>query len=180
VIVDAFPQRVLALPRGDRLCDRAARMLDIPSVPVAGTVLLYALQVAATLGCDSIVMIGADFAHVGGRSHALGTATSKAMGPSGLVVADANGEPVPTSHTLLRFLAEVERHVAGSSAPHLVLEGGGAAIAGARRVSHSAFARWLKGRAPAKHASLAPPLVVAPAVIARRRQIWSTLLGEFD
>jgi hypothetical protein len=179
-IVDAFPQRVLALPRGDRLCDRAARMLDLPSVPVAGTVLLYALQLAAVLGCDPIVLVGADFAHVGGRSHAIGTATSRPMDSSGLVVADANGEPVPTSHSLLRFLSEIERHIADASAQHIAIDGGGAAIAGARRVSHSAFARWVRGRAPASALGLASAPSLAPAAIARRRQIWSTLLAEFD
>lgn len=179
-IVDAFPQRVVALPRGDRLCDRATRMLDMASVPIAGTVLLYALQVAAALGCAPIVLVGADFAHVGGRSHAIGTATSRTVGPSGLVVADANGEPVPTSHSLLRFLAEVERHIGESPVQHIAIEGGGAAIAGARRVSHSAFARWLRGRAPARTATLSPPAALAPGAIARRRRIWSTLLGEFD
>jgi len=179
-IVEAFPRRVLALPRGDQLCDRAARLLDMASLPIAGTVLLYALQIAAVLGCDPIVLVGADFAHVGGRSHAIGTATSRATGPSGLVVADANGEPVPTSHSLLRFLTAVEIHVAASSARHIAIDGGGAAIAGTRRVSHSAFARWLRCRAPAGTATLSLPAPLAPAAIARRRRVWSTLLGEFD
>ncbi|HET6585985.1 MAG TPA: 6-hydroxymethylpterin diphosphokinase MptE-like protein, partial [Nannocystaceae bacterium] len=178
-IVDAFPSRVLALPRGDRLCDRAARLMDLPSVPVAGTVLLYALQVAAVLGCDPIVIVGADFAHVGGHSHAIGTATSRELAPTGLVVADAHGQPVPTSHALLRFLAEVERHIAATRAHHVVVDGGGAAIAGARRASPTAIARWLAMRAPAARAPFVVP-AVGSAAIPLRRRVWSTLLGQFD
>jgi hypothetical protein len=179
-IVRAFSRRVLALPRGDRLCDRAARMSDLPSVPVAGTVLLYALQVAAVLGCDPVVIVGADFAHVGGRSHAVGTATSRTVGPSGLVVADAHGNAVPTSHALLRFLSEIERHVAESPARHVAVDGGGAAIAGTRRVSSAACARWLQVRPAANAGPLAPPLPLAPLAVARRRRVWSALLGEMD
>jgi hypothetical protein len=177
-IVEAFPRRVLALPRGDRLCDRAARLLDLPSLPIANTVLLFALQVAATLGCGPIVLIGADFAHVGGRSHAVGTATSRALGPSGLVVENGSGEAVPTSSALLRFLADVERHIAESGVPHVAVDGGGAAIAGARRVSASACARWLRRRPTIPAAMLGAPAAVTPAVAARRRTVWTTLARE--
>lgn len=177
-IVDAFPNRVLALPRGDRLCDRAARMLDLPSLPIAETVLLYALQVAAALGCGPIVLVGADFAHVGGRSHAEGTATSRTLGPSGLVVEGTTGAAVPTSSSLLRFLAEVERHVAHTAVPHLAVDGGGAAIDGARRVSSSACARWLQRRPTIPARPLAALAPVSPAVAARRRTVWTTLVRE--
>lgn len=178
-IVDAFRDRVLALPRGDRLCDRAAQMMDLPSVPVAGTVLLYALQVAAVLGCDPIVIVGADFAHVDGHSHAIGTATSRSLSPTGLVVADAHGRPVPTSHTLLRFLSEVERHIAEAKARHIVVDGGGAAIAGTRRTTSTSIARWLGMRTPAAGAPFAPPVAGTVAAPLRRR-VWSSLLGQFD
>ncbi len=177
-IVDAFPHRVLALPRGDRLCDRAARLLDLPSLPIAETVLLYALQVAAALGCGPIVLVGADFAHVGGKSHAEGTATSRALGPSGLVVESTTGDAVPTSSSLLRFLSEVERHIARSGVPHIAIDGGGAAIEGARRVSSSACARWLHRRPTIPASPLGALTAVSPATAARRRTVWTTLVRE--
>jgi hypothetical protein len=179
-IVAAFPRRVLALPQGDRLCDRAASLLGLASVPIAGTVLLYALQVAATLGCDPIVLVGADFAHVGGRSHALGTATSRAIDPSGLEIAAADGSRVPTSHALLRFLAAVERHITTASARHVVVDGGGAAIAGARRISPAAIARAVRREPTSPRGPLPPPPAPRPSAIASRRAVLARLLGEFD
>jgi hypothetical protein len=133
-IVSSFATRVLALPAGDKLCDRGATELDLPSLPVAGTVLLYALQIAALLGCDPIFVAGADFAYVDGLSHARGTATSKLAPRTGLVVPDRNGRMVPSSTSLVRFKGDVEQHIAASTSRHVVIDGGGAAIAGVRTI----------------------------------------------
>ena len=181
-IVDAFPRRFLATPQGDRLCDRAAALLNLPAVPIAGTVLLYALQVAATLGCSPVILIGADFAHVGGQTHALGTATARSASPCGGVVNDARGAPVPTTSTLLRFLHAVERHVRESEAPHWVVDGGGAHVQGTRVVDPVAIERWVRrhtnGGASAQ--PLRVPEIADGPTKARRGDVWRALVHEFD
>jgi hypothetical protein len=181
-IVDAFSNRVIAMPTGDRLCDLVAAETDVPQLPVAGTVLLYALQIAAVLACDPVIVIGADFAHVGGFTHAIGTATAHAAGESGQWAVDNRGRPVPTSSSLLRFLGEVERHVGRASARHWAIDGGGARICGVRAVDPKAIERWVRrhsARATVPHA-LPLPHVANELGIARRRAIWQRLLGEVD
>ena len=181
-VVDAFTNRLIAVPSGDRLCDRVAQEIDVPSVPVAGTVLLFALQIAAVLGCDPIVVIGADFAHVGGLTHARGTATAHAATQTGRWIADTRGAPVPTTSSLLRFLAEAERHIAGSRARHWAIDGGGARIAGMRTVDPKAIDRWVRrntGRG-AQPDALPVSRAADELGIARRRAIWQRLLGEVD
>lgn len=181
-LVGAVGERVLALPAGDALCDRAAIELGLPSLPVAGTVLLYALQIAAALGCDPVILVGADFAHVGGRSHAEGTATAHLAPPTGEVIADARGVAVPTSSALRRFAGVIARHIDRSGARHWRVEGGGAHLAGARTVELAAVGRWVRraarGRAPTRW--LPRPVAPPAAVVADRRATWLRLLGEFD
>jgi hypothetical protein len=134
-LVEASPRRMVALPAGDRLFDACAAELGFPRVQVVGTVLLYALQVAEMMGCSPIVVLGADLAHVGGLTHARGSARARVRIASGATVLDARGEPVPTSRMLLRFHAAIEQHVAGSKTPHWFVDGGGARISGARMVA---------------------------------------------
>ncbi len=177
-IVSSFERRVLALPAGDSLCDRASAELGLPSLPTAGTVLLFALQIAALLGCDPIVMVGADFAHVGGRSHAEGTATTRAMPPTGVVVSDSRGVQVPSSSSLLRFKGDVEQHIAGSTRRHFVVDGGGAALAGARRAEPATIARWVHRVAQQETFALASPSAPDELQIARNLHAWRRLLGE--
>jgi 6-hydroxymethylpterin diphosphokinase MptE-like protein len=177
-IVAAFPRRVLAMPAGDRLCDRAAAELDLPALPVAGTVLLYALQIAELLGCNPIVIAGADFAHVDGLSHAHGTATARSVASTGLVVSDRRGRPVPTSTSLLRFKGDVEQHIAASSARHIVVDGGGAAIAGVRTVEPAAIARWVRRRS--QPFTLDAPPRPDELQIARHARVLRRVLAEFD
>jgi hypothetical protein len=181
-MVRAFDRRVLALPAGDPLCDRVARELAIPSLPVAGTVLLYALQIAQVLGCDPVVVVGADLAHVGGRSHATGTATAHAVTPSGTFALDTSGNPVATTQGLLGFLAAVEQHVAGARSRSWFVDGGGARVRGARMIDAAAIRRWLRchgDRLPAWPAD--PPAVEAPAAAhADARACWLRLLAEVD
>ncbi len=181
-LVGAVGERVLALPAGDALCDRAASELGLPSLPVAGTVLLYALQVAAALGCDPVILVGADFAHVGGRTHAEGTATAQHAPPTGETIDDARGVAVPTSSALRRFAGDVARHIGRSGARHWRVEGGGAHLAGARTVEPAAVARWVRraarGRVPVRW--LPPPVAPEGATVAGRRATWRRLLGEFD
>ena len=180
-IVSAFAQRVLALPAGDKLCDRGAAELDLPSLPVAGTVLLYALQIAALLGCDPIFVVGADFAYVDGLSHARGTATSKPAPRTGLVVPDRHGRMVPSSTSLVRFKGDVEQHIAASSSRHVVVDGGGAAIAGVRTIDPATIERWVQ-RAT-RHSdsfSLRAPPEPDELQIARQLRTWRRLLAEFD
>lgn len=178
-VVDAIEPRVLGLPRGDALCDRAAAALALPSFHVAGTVLLFALQIAELLGGAPVVMIGADFAHVGGRTHAEGTATSRVIDAAGGFVRNTRGEPVPTSSTLKRFHAEVEAQVARAAVPVWHLDGGGAAIAGCRALSLAELANWCDAQPP-RHGSLPTP--AAPDADERRRRamIWTELLREFE
>ncbi len=180
-IVEAVSRRVLAVPVGDVLCDRAAAALGLPAVPVAGTVLLYALQVAATLGCDPVIMIGADFAHQGGTTHAQGTATAREVPEYGVFVEDRRGNAVPTSTSLRRFLGDVQRHVASSERRHWAIDGGGAGIAGARAVNPAVIARWVarhgRDRAPQ---SLPVPLPPTPARSSAQAAVWRRLIEEFD
>ncbi|MBX7079349.1 MAG: DUF115 domain-containing protein, partial [Nannocystaceae bacterium] len=140
-VVQAFPRRVCALPQGDLLCDAVARALQLPQVHAGGTVLLYALQLAAMLGCDPIVLVGADLAHVGGLSHAAGTATSTPTLHSGTVAPTSSGGVVPTTAALQRFRGEIEDHV--THHPHATwwVDGGGAIIEGTRRTTGDAMAR---------------------------------------
>ncbi len=180
-VVAAFSERVLALPAGDLLCDAVAERTGLPRLPVAGTVLLYALQLAAQLGCDPIIVVGADFAHVGGRSHAEGTATSVATSPSGITALTRHNREVASSTSLLRFRSDIERHIANTSAHHIAVDGGGAAIAGTRMVDRHAVARWLQRRmrteTPWRRAPLTP---ASDDCIATQRRIWSHLLDAFS
>jgi Protein of unknown function DUF115 len=180
-VVSSFGVRMLGLPAGDRLCDRAAAELGLPAFPVAGTVLLFALQIAALLGCDPIVMVGADFAHVGGLSHAEGTATARALTPTGVLVSDCRGRAIPSSSSLLRFKGDVEQHIAASTIRHLAIDGGGAAIAGTRAIAGAAIERWVRGLA--RHAepfSLHAPAESGELEVARNLRAWRRLLAEVD
>lgn len=180
-IVAALPERVLALPEGDRLCDAVALRTDLPRLPVAGTVLLYALQLAAQLGCDPIVIVGADFAHVGGRSHADGTATSITTTPTGVSARSRDDREVASSTALLRFHSEVERHLARTAVRHVAVDGGGAAIAGARMVGRDALARWITRRARNDAPWRRPALpAVADSTVATGRALWTSLLDAFE
>lgn len=185
-MVQAFEHRVLALPAGDPLCDRVAAELDLVSLPVAGTVLLYALQIAAVLGCDPVVVVGADLAHVGGRSHAIGTATAHAVTPSGNVAFDSAGNPVPTTSSLLGFLAAVEHHVAHTTSRAWFVDGGGARVRGARMVAADAIPRWLRqhgARLPSWPDDRdAPPPTREQEQDAQhlRRACWARHLAEVD
>lgn len=178
-LVRAFETRMLGLPRGDALCDRAALALDLPSFPVAGTVLLYALQVAQLLGAAPVILIGADFAHVGGRTHAEGTATSRAIESAGCFVHDTRGAPVPTSSSLQRFHAAIEQHVANAAAPAWYLDGGGAAIAGAHAIALPELTRWCEAR-PLRRASLPTPCPPDDAERHHRATTWDELLRQFE
>lgn len=181
-VVAAFDQRVLAVPTGDLLCDRAAARLDLPSVPTCGTVLLYALQIAEVLGCDPIVMIGTDFAHVDGRTHAVGTATGRDATPLGVTVADCRGAAVPTTSALRRFLGDIEHHIAATPARHWLVDGGGAHVAGTRVTSPAAIARWVQRHGRSGAAGPWLPSVAADDDLARMRRaaIWQRLRIEFD
>ena len=175
-VVDAFERRVIALPQGDRLCDRLAALLHLPSLPPGGTVLLYAMQVAEILGCDPIVLVGADLAFVGGRSHADGTARADDM-PAYLMAANSNGQEVATSFALERFRSEVESWIQSSSARYRFIDGGGAAISGARRISPAAIARIVARERDQPRRRFRFP--VEPDHGPRRAAL-DTLLNEFD
>lgn len=181
-MVNAFANRVLALPAGDTLCDRVAAELALPSLPIAGTVLLYALQIAQVLGCDPIIVVGADLAHVGGQSHATGTATAHAVAPSGNVTLDGAGKPVPTTSTLLGFLTEVEHHVSRATGRSWFVDGGGARVRGARMVDAEAIQRWLRqhdNRLPAWSCDR-PTHAPNPEQLQHRRACWARHLAEVD
>ncbi|MBK6920198.1 MAG: DUF115 domain-containing protein [Deltaproteobacteria bacterium] len=178
-VVDAIRPRVLGLPRGDALCDRAAVALGLPSFHVAGTVLLFALQIAELLGAAPVVLVGADFAHLGGRTHAEGTATSRVVEAAGCFVRNANGDAVASSSSLRRFHAEVEHYVTQMNRPVWHVDAGGAAIAGCRSLTLPELTRWCEAL-PRRSTSLPTPPDPAPDEHRRRIAIWDELLRNFD
>lgn len=178
-IVQAIAPRVLGLPLGDALCDRAAAALGLPSFHVAGTVLLFALQIAELLGAAPVVLVGADFAHLGGRTHAEGTATSRVVESAGCFVRNANGEPVPSSSALRRFHAEVEHHIRHMSAPVWHLDAGGAAIDGSQPLTPAELTRWCDAR-PSRSTTLPTPPALASDARERCIATWDELLRTFD
>jgi hypothetical protein len=180
-VVQGFARRLCALPAGDRLCDDVAQALALPRLHAGGTVLLYALQLATLVGCDPIVLVGADFAHVGGLSHAEGTATATRMAPSGALAPTAAGTLVPTTTALQRFRGEIEDHLAQQRDRALWwVDGGGAAIAGSRRTDGAAMTRLWR-RAPSQAwTSLPPPPATQAHEHARRLQVWQRALARHD
>lgn len=150
-VVAAFANRVVAVPDGDKLCDALADALELPRVEATGTVLTYAIDVATTLGCNPIVLIGADFAHVGLQSHAAGTASATAVIDTGVHTHDTSGQRVATTHALERFRAAVEQRIIRARAAgvaYWAVDGGGARIEGAHMLSWVELAQQLGSRPP--------------------------------
>jgi hypothetical protein len=185
-VVAAFPRRVWASPCGDLLFDRVSPDLGLPQVETFNTVLLYAVQIAEKVGCDPIVMVGADLAHVGGLSHARGTASARFVPDVPLSAPNCTGQAVPTTRALQRFQADLERHIRGSAHEYWVVDGGGAAIRGAWRTGWEELLPVLSSRTaatgdPARlgcwlHLSQVP----SPEEAARRLELLRQVLAEFD
>ncbi len=127
----SFPPGFVAFPDGDRFLDACAKDLGLPVVAAGGTVLLFALQIAAACEPDLVVLVGADLAVPGGRTHARGCAHARAADEAVLKTRRSDGVPVPTTRALRRFQDVVERHIRTARPTHLALDGGGAALAGA-------------------------------------------------
>ena len=86
-------------PRGELYC--------------SGTVTHAAVDIAVRRGADEVVMLGADFAYVHGRSHAVGAAQERGLPETrGVWVLDGHGRRVPSDVSLVGFLRDLERYIA--------------------------------------------------------------------
>ena len=141
-VVQAFERRFVAVPKGDRLFDELAPSLELTAVDTHGTVLTFAIQVALKLRCDPIVLVGADFAHVGGHSHAPGTAHAQRIEAVGSTTLDSRGRSIPTTRVLRGYQDATERLIAGSTARFFAVDGGGAAIEGASMIGLDKTRHW--------------------------------------
>ncbi len=177
-MVDAVAKRVVAAPRGDRLWESVAVALNIPLLDAPGTVLVYALQMAAILECDPVVVIGADLAHVDGRTHASGTAHGHAAQPLGTFSMNRRGERVPSTRELHRFQADVERHIMNSQIPHLAVDGGGAVLRGAQMLDLEQISARLPPTSPWGGVGAIRPH--GPDAAADRAQELMQRLEQFD
>lgn len=155
-VVQAFERRVVAVPRGDLLFDRLASSLDLTAVETHGTVLTFAIQVALMLRCDPVILAGADFAHVGGHSHAPGTAHARRIEAVGSTTLDSRGRSVPTTRVLRGYQEATERLIADSPARFFAIDGGGAAIQGASMIGLEKARHWQHTQTPTVEFPAAP------------------------
>ncbi len=79
----------------------------------SGSVLHPAVDLAAGMGASEIILLGADFAYPGGKSHVTGAAHSQSMisSYSSHWVLDGNGKRISTSPNLRGFLRDLEGYI---------------------------------------------------------------------
>ncbi len=180
-VVGRFERRIVAAPEGDRFWARAAPALGLPRLPVAGTVLLYALQVAAVCRPRRILLVGADLSVPGGSTHALGCVGARPAYEATFATRRSDGGLVPTTRTLRGFQAAVEIHVAATRIPHAALDGGGAALSGVAMVGTGEATELLAGATePDFDPRSVPARLHPPADPAGRLGRLRALHAEFD
>jgi hypothetical protein len=150
---------LLAAPEHDRLGELMQRRLGIPIVAASGTVLTFALEVARRRKPAAIYLIGADFAFVGGLTHASGTAHVRPADFHSVSVESWSGNKVDSSIALQAFLDALEFSIGeiqkDGDAPKIhALDAGGARIKGALAMSRREFADRLAAL-PSRQKSLA-------------------------
>ncbi len=100
----------------------------------AGSVLHAAVDLAVRMGAARVALSGADFAVLGGQSHAAGFAWRKELDVTRLPrVQNGHGREVPTLPNLRGYLRDLERYIARHGEVEFVNQSrDGARIAGAR------------------------------------------------
>lgn len=78
-----------------------------------GTVTHWAVDLALRLGAARVTMVGLDFAHPGGESHAAGTPDHRRVGGASAAhtLVDGFGERVPSEPNLIAYLRDLEGYV---------------------------------------------------------------------
>jgi len=113
--LEGWPGRRLVMYRDGDL--HASLRRDQPKGVLwsSGSVLHPAVALAVEMGANRVTLYGADFAHVGGRTHAAGYPwqLKKTAGPAaGSWVESGEGERLATQPNLLGYLRDLERFLA--------------------------------------------------------------------
>lgn len=131
-VVEAWPGPRAAALLQTPFFDSLARRTGRARLWSSGSVTHVAVDLARRMGAAEIELLGADFAHVGGRTHAAGAAWEGAAGAHGPSVENGHGERVPTLPNLLGYLRDLERYIAAHPELRFVnASRSGARIAGA-------------------------------------------------
>lgn len=85
---------------------------DFGSLFCSGTVTHAAVDLAVQMGARDVVLLGADFSHPGGMTHAAEAAHARGADPSHLEVQNVAGQRVPTNLNLLGYLRDLEDYIA--------------------------------------------------------------------
>ncbi len=119
-VLEGWPgPRACALPAGAWF-DALARELPRARLWSSGSVLHAAVDLALRMGAREVELVGADFAHVGGRTHAAGAAWEAQDAGNGPTVESGEGRRVPTRANLIGYLRDLERYVAAHPAVRFV------------------------------------------------------------
>jgi hypothetical protein len=102
--------RLAFFPAGTRY-DAWARELPRGRLWSSGSVLHVAVDLAVRMGASRVDLFGADFAHVGGRTHAAGFPWATRASSGGAWVQNARGERVASLPNLIGYLRDLERYV---------------------------------------------------------------------
>jgi hypothetical protein len=143
-VLAAWPGPRVAFYDGHARTERLEREHPKARLWCAGSVLHPAVDLAVRMGAARVVLLGADFAHLGGRSHAAGATWERpapARGPRPWVL-DGHGARVPSLPNLIGYLRDLERFVARH--PHVRFVSAsrdGARVAGARFLEEELDAR---------------------------------------
>lgn len=109
--------------------------VDVPKLPLYGSVATLCLSAAQFMGCNPIIFIGQDLAYTGGKSHAEDDINSEVDLEEHHIryVQGMNGEVIPTDVTLLSFLRWIETFIDENSkdTQYINCTEGGANIRGA-------------------------------------------------
>jgi hypothetical protein len=143
-VLAGWPGERLAARGGGELYRRAPERRGVATLYSSGSVLHPAVDLAVRLGARRVELFGADFALVGGASHAPGCAWQQRweLGPGSAWVLDGHGRRVPSLPNLVGYLRDLERYIAAHGEVEFVTRSrSGAAIRGARAEERCDVAR---------------------------------------
>jgi hypothetical protein len=125
IFQQGFPQSEICA--GERHC---------PVYETGGSVTTTALEISIRLGADRIVLVGADLAYTGNKSHVSGTVCEREIASDkDCMVTDIYGQQVPSAQNLISYREWIERRIARESDSGITFidaTEGGARIRGTR------------------------------------------------
>ena len=86
----------------------------------SGSVFHSTVDLAVRMGAVEVEFLGADFAHIGGRTHVENAAWSRGSNKNGPRVRSGHGEELPSLPNLIGYLRDLERYIARTDSVRFV------------------------------------------------------------